>query len=72
MSTKMKAVYTIIEDEKLDKAIFRRVGVGFVNRDASLNVVLDALPVSGRLHIRDWEARREPEVADVEGGKEVA
>jgi hypothetical protein len=40
-----------------------RVGVAFPNRDGSLNVLLDALPLSGRLQIRDREAEaaRRPE-----------
>ncbi|MBI5510374.1 MAG: hypothetical protein HY903_16585 [Deltaproteobacteria bacterium] len=59
METKMKAVFTIVEGEKLEKPLFRRIGTGFVNRDASLNVFLDALPVSGKLHIRDVEPKRE-------------
>ena len=50
---KMKAVFTIIEGDNLKKAIFRRVGTGFINKDNSINVYLDALPVSGALHIRD-------------------
>lgn len=59
MEYKLKAVYTIIEGEKLDRPIFRRIGTAFVNRDGSLNVILDALPVSGRLHIREADARRD-------------
>lgn len=59
MDTKLKAVYTIIEGEKLDRPMFRRIGTAFVNRDSSYNVVLDALPVSGRLHIRDVEPRQD-------------
>ena len=51
--TKLKAVFTIIESDKLDKPLFRRIGTGFVNRDQSLNIFLDALPVTGKLHIRD-------------------
>lgn len=58
---KVKAVYTIIEDEKLDKPLFRRIGTGFINRDQSVNVILDALPVSGRLHIRDSQPRKRDE-----------
>ena len=61
METKIKAVYTIIESDKLDKPLFRRIGTGFVNRDGSLNIILDALPVSGRLHVRDPELRRDDE-----------
>jgi hypothetical protein len=66
MENKIKAVYTIVEGEKLDRPMFRRVGTAFVNRDASLNILLDALPVSGRLHVRDADLRRD------DAGKEVA
>jgi len=63
MNKKLKAVYTIIDDDKLAKPLFRRIGTGFVNQDDSINIVLDALPVSGRLHIRDpWHKNdQEPE-----------
>ena len=57
--TKVKAVFTIVESDKLEKPLFRRFGTGFVNRDTSLNIFLDALPVSGKLHIRDVEPRRD-------------
>ena len=57
MQNRAKAVFTIIEGEKLEKPVFRRIGIAFVNKDQSLNIVLDALPVSGRLHVRDMEAR---------------
>jgi len=63
MSKSIKGVFTIIEDEKLDKPIWRRIGTGFVNRDDSLNIILDALPVSGKLHIRDVEPARQGEAA---------
>ncbi len=59
MEAKMKAVFTIVEGEKLEKPLFRRIGTGFVNRDQSLNIFLDALPVSGKLHIRDVEPRKD-------------
>ena len=64
-SDKMKAVFTIIEGEHLQKAIFRRIGTGFVNRDQSLNIFLDAFPVSGKLHIRDMETKRDREEKEV-------
>ena len=47
-----KVVYTIIERGK-GRRVWVRVGVAFVNRDQSLNVRLDALPISGQLHIRE-------------------
>jgi len=51
-----KAVYTIVE-RGLNKRHFVRIGVAFVNRDGSLNVRLDAVPVNGQLHIRDAPPR---------------
>jgi len=33
------------------------VGIGFVNRDGSMNLKLDAVPVNGTLQVRDWEER---------------
>lgn len=50
----MKAVYTVV-DRGQGKSFWTRVGVGFTNRDGSLNLRLDALPVSGTLQVRDWE-----------------
>ena len=51
-TSKRKAVYTIIEIAE-GKNVWRPVGSAFVNRDDSLTVLLDALPVNGRLHIRE-------------------
>ncbi|MFO0569868.1 MAG: hypothetical protein U0263_29735, partial [Polyangiaceae bacterium] len=34
-----------------------RIGVGFVNRDGSINLKLDAVPVSGELQLRDQVPR---------------
>jgi len=53
--SKMKAVFTIVGSDS-KKPVFRRIGTGLVNQDNSLNVFLDALPVSGKLHIRDIES----------------
>ena len=52
---KPKGVFVIIERDSLERPFFRRVGTAFVNRDSSLNVYLDAVPLSGRLHIREVE-----------------
>lgn len=49
----MKYVYTIIERENLEKKQWVKVGVAFINRDQSLNIHLDALPVNGLLQVRD-------------------
>ena len=57
MNDKMKAVFAIVETADARKPIFRRIGTGFVNRDGSLNIFLDALPVTGKLHVRDIEEK---------------
>jgi len=65
--SKMKAVFMVIDpittSEVSKRPIFRRIGTGFVNRDGSMNVFLDALPISGKLHIRDLveEEKKEDE-----------
>jgi hypothetical protein len=43
--------------ERGDKTFWTRIGVAFTNKDGSITVQLDALPVSGRLQIRDEESR---------------
>jgi hypothetical protein len=50
---KYKVVYTIVEREN-KKPIWIRIGAAFVNRDQSMNVMLDAHPQNGKLHIRDY------------------
>jgi len=49
----LKSVYTIVD--RSGKAFWVRIGVGFTNRDGSLNLRLDAIPVNATLHVRDWE-----------------
>ena len=33
-------------------ASFKRIGVAFKNSDGSFNIILDVLPLDGRLHMR--------------------
>ena len=50
-----KAVYTVIDSsDDSRKARWIRVGIAFENRDGSYNILLDALPVNGKLHVRDF------------------
>jgi len=48
------AVYTIRARSGLEKPIWLRVGVAFVNRDGSFSLYLDAQPLDGKLHMREW------------------
>jgi len=56
-ASKMKIVYVI--SERNSKSYWNRIGVAFVNHDGSINVKLDAVPVSGELQIRDYVARED-------------
>lgn len=49
-SQKPFEVYTI--NERGEKNFWVRIGAAFKNRDGSLNVLLDALPINGSLNIR--------------------
>jgi hypothetical protein len=53
-----KSVYSIIEREN-DHNIWVKIGTGWINRDGSLNIRLDALPLSDRLQIRDAEESKQ-------------
>ena len=50
----MKAVFSIVERQ--GKSYWTRVGVGFVNRDGSITLRLDAVPINGQLQVREWES----------------
>ncbi len=56
-------------------SIWVRAGSAFVNKDNSLNVLLDVLPIDGRLHLREAVIERRdpaPVPADVSASLEVA
>jgi hypothetical protein len=59
---KRLAVFSIREGK--GGTVWVRAGSAFVNRDGSLNVLLDVLPLDGKLHVREAGDRREaPEAA---------
>ena len=47
-----KDVFNIVE-EKDGKARWVRVGVAFVNKDGSINALLESYPTAGKIQIRD-------------------
>jgi hypothetical protein len=53
---RLLAVYTVINKGE-GKDVWLRVGSAFENRDGSTSVLLDALPVGGRLQIREYQPR---------------
>jgi len=62
-SKKAKAVFTISSNGE-GKKFWHRIGVAFVNKDESLTVKLDALPVNAELHIRDFPEREDAEARE--------
>jgi len=61
---KRLAVFSIREGK--GGTVWVRAGSAFVNRDGSLNVLLDVLPLDGKLHVREAGDRREAAEAAVE------
>jgi hypothetical protein len=51
----MKVVYTVTERE--GRSFWTRIGVAFTNRDGSITMKLDAVPLQGTIQLRDWEPR---------------
>lgn len=49
----MKEVWTVCPRGEGKKDFWLRVGTAFENRDGSWSVVLDAIPVNGKLIVRD-------------------
>jgi hypothetical protein len=59
-SMTLKDVYAISDRQSESgetKGRWTKIGIGFVNRDNSINVVLDALPLNGRFQIRDRQSK---------------
>jgi hypothetical protein len=54
---RMKIAYVITQ--RKDRNFWNRVGVAFVNNDGSINVKLEAVPVSGEIQIRDYQPKDE-------------
>lgn len=53
------AVYTVKERGEGRKSFWCRIGTCFTNRDGSFSIVLDALPLDGRLVVREEQPREE-------------
>lgn len=54
-------VYTIVERGEDKKDLWLRIGTAFTNKDGSLNVLLNALPLDGKLHIREEQDDASPQ-----------
>ena len=54
---KRLSVFSIRENK--GGSVWLRAGSAFVNKDGSMNVLLDVLPLDGRLHVREVGEKRE-------------
>jgi hypothetical protein len=57
--SKMKIAYVVTQ--RGTNKYWTRIGAAFVNRDGSINVKLEAVPVNGEIHVRDYVPRDEKE-----------
>ncbi len=56
-SKQLKVVYAITE--RGEKSFWTKIGVAYTNRDGSITIKLDAVPVSGTMQVREWTPRDE-------------
>ncbi len=50
MKIEILEVFAINSDQS--KRPWAKIGVAFINKDQSINVLLDAIPVTGKIHLR--------------------
>lgn len=56
-----KDVFTVVQNG--EKEYWNRIGLAFPNKDGSLTVRLNALPLDGRLQIREPQPKNGPRAA---------
>ena len=56
-NAKSLGVFNIREMGEGKKPFFDRIGVAFVNGDGSLNVLMNTLPLDGKIHISEAKER---------------
>ncbi|MFT3923152.1 MAG: hypothetical protein QM778_11525 [Myxococcales bacterium] len=56
---RIQAVYAVVSKSN-GKDLFLRVGNAFPNRDGSTTLLLDAVPIGGKLHVRDYQPKEHP------------
>lgn len=53
----MKDVFTVIRKEDWNQDVWRKIGAAFENRDGSLTILLDAVPLNGKLLVRERKTK---------------
>lgn len=59
--SKVKIAYVVTQ--RGTQKYWTRIGAAFVNRDGSISVKLDAVPVNGEIQVRDYVPREDREDA---------
>lgn len=54
---KRRKVLCPVQNEKTGRTYWMKLGIAFENRDGSTNIYLDALPVNGKLQLREFDER---------------
>lgn len=54
----LKDVYAIDDGSGKQQSSWTKIGIGFVNKDDSINVVLNAIPLGGRMQIRNRKPKK--------------
>ena len=67
---KRLAVFSIRGDR--GSSIWVRAGSAWVNKDGSMNVLLDVLPLDGKLHVREAGDKRESVATTPESSTEAS
>ena len=67
---KRLAVFSIRENK--GGSIWVRAGSAFVNKDGSLNLLLDVLPLDGKLHVREAGEKKDGAPAGKKNGQAPA
>jgi hypothetical protein len=58
---KKKVLCPIPNPKDPTKTFWVKMGTAYVNKDNSINLYLDGLPVNGKLQVRDWDERDDRE-----------
>ncbi len=60
---KRLTVFSLRKNERSGATVWVRAGNAYVNKDGSMNIWLDVLPLNGTLHIRETQEKKDAAVA---------
>ncbi len=56
---KRLTVFSLKKNERSGATVWVRAGNAYVNKDGSMNIWLDVLPLNGTLHIRETQEKKD-------------